>query len=102
MSKTPQLYKAPGDFRRALEDRLKTLSDQEKTPLDRLRRRVAFDRILARFFSDGNSRWLLKGGYALEFRLQNAARTTRDIDFSISEMRQPTAEGVLDTRRLVG
>jgi len=99
MSKTPQLYKMPGDFRRALEDRLKTLSDQEKTPLDRMRRRVAFDRILARFFSDGNSRWILKGGYALEFRLQNAARTTRDIDFSISEMRQPTAEGVLDILR---
>ena len=99
MSKTPQLYKTPGDFRRALEDRLKTLSDQEKTPLDRMRRRVAFDRVLARFFSDGNSRWILKGGYALEFRLQNAARTTRDIDFSISEMRQPTAEGVLDILR---
>ena len=99
MSNVSQLYKEPGNFRRALEDRLKTLSGQEKTPLDRLRRRVAFDRFLARFFSDRNPRWLLKGGYALEFRLHNAARTTRDVDFSISEMRGPTAEGILDILR---
>ena len=99
MSKISQLYKAPGDFRRALEDRLKALSEREKTPLDTLRRRVAFDRMLARFFNDGNSRWLLKGGYALEFRLHNKARTTKDIDFSVSEMRGPTAEGILDILR---
>lgn len=99
MSKAPQPYKVPGDFRRALEDRLKILSEREKTPLDRLRRRVAFDRILARFFSDGNSRWLLKGGYALEFRLHNTARTTKDIDFSIPKMQDPNAEKILDMLR---
>src|SRR3989338_1497302 len=99
MSKTSLLYKTPGDFRRALEDRLKILSEKEKTPLDRLRRRVAFDRILARLFSDEKSPWLLKGGYALEFRLHNTARATKDIDFSLAEMRDPSSEKILDILR---
>ena len=100
MSKASSLYKTPGDFRRALEDRLKILSEKEKTPLDRLRRRVAFDRILARLFNDEKSRWLLKGGYALEFRIHNTARTTKDIDFSIAEMRNSNSEKILDLLRV--
>ncbi len=99
MSQATRQYKTVGDFRRALEDRIKILAEQEKTPLDRLRRRVAFDRVLARFFKDQNPQWLLKGGYALEFRLHNAARSTKDIDFSFPEMREPTAERVLDILR---
>ena len=100
MSKAPSPYKTPGDFRRALEDRLKVLSEKEKTPLDRLRRRVAFDRMLARLFSDEKPRWLLKGGYALEFRLRNTARTTKDIDFSIAEMRDSNSDKILDFLRV--
>lgn len=88
-------YKSAKDFRRALEDRLKVISTNEKTPLDRLRRRVAFDRFLARLFNDENPKWLLKGGYAIEFRLQNIARATKDIDFSIPSMSQASAENVL-------
>ena len=78
-----QNYKSPAAFRRALEDRLKNLSLQETIPLDRLRKRVAFDRLLARLFRLSNPPWLLKGGYAIEFRLQNLARATKDIDLSI-------------------
>ena len=37
-------------FRRALEDRLKNIAREQLTPLDRLRRRVTFDRFLARLF----------------------------------------------------
>ena len=99
MPKATSSYKSPGDFRRALEDRLKTLAQKEKTPLGRLRRRVAFDRILARLFADDKSMWLLKGGYALEFRFQNVARTTKDIDFSLSKMRDPSSDKILDALR---
>ena len=99
MPKATSSYKTPGDFRRALEDRLKTLAQKEKTPLDRLRRRVAFDRILARLFTDDKSMWLLKGGYALEFRFQNTARTTKDIDFSLSKMQDPSSDKILDALR---
>lgn len=57
-------------FRKALEDRLKNIAREQSIPLDRLRRRVTFDRFLARLFvSDtSNQQWLLKGGYALELR----------------------------------
>ena len=99
MSQLPQKYKTAADFRRALENRLKNLSTQERTPLERVRKRVAFDRILARLFDGQHSQWLLKGGYALEFRLQNKARTTKDIDFSIPEMKGATAEMILEILR---
>ena len=50
-----------------------------------MRRRITFDRFLARLFDEQNKKpmWLLKGGYALEFRFHNIARTTKDVDFSI-------------------
>ena len=86
MPPTSKRYKSASDFRRALEDRLKIVSQQENLPLDRLRRQIAFDRFLSRFFIDVNPQWLLKGGYALEFRLHNIARATKDIDFSIPDM----------------
>jgi hypothetical protein len=50
--------------------------------LQRLRRQVFFDRLLARLFAEKNAPWLLKGGYAMELRLR-AARTTKDIDISL-------------------
>jgi len=70
-------------FRRALEDRLKTIANKEHTDLQRLRRQVAFDRFLARLFK-GESPWVLKGGYALEIHLKES-RTTRDIDLAWQE-----------------
>ena len=75
-------------FRRALEDRLKNIALEQAISLDRLRRRVTFDRFLARLFDQRKPKpqWLLKGGYALEFRFHNIARTTKDIDFSIPHM----------------
>ena len=91
MSQPPQKYKTAADFRRALEDRLKNLSIREKTSLDRVRKRTAFDRLLARLFDGPNPQWLLKGGYALEFRFQDKARATKDIDFSIPDTRDVTA-----------
>ena len=48
----------------------------------RLRRKVAFDRLLARLFHEQTGTMLLKGGYALELRLERA-RATKDIDLSI-------------------
>ncbi|MEA3346532.1 MAG: nucleotidyl transferase AbiEii/AbiGii toxin family protein [Candidatus Auribacterota bacterium] len=78
-------------FRRALEDRLKNIACEQALPLERLRRRITFDRFLARLFEPNkpNQQWLLKGGYALEFRFHNVARTTKDIDFSIPHMKDP-------------
>lgn len=80
----PKKYATAGAFRRALEDRLKVISETERLLLQRVRREVAFDRLLARLFAADTAPWLLKGGYALELRIKEA-RATRDIDLSLHE-----------------
>lgn len=79
-------YKTPGAFRQALEERLNQTSKDQKIDLMRLRRRVAFERLLARLFADPKPRWLLKGGYAIELRFEQLARATKDIDLSIPDL----------------
>lgn len=78
-------YDTPYAFRMSLEERLRNLSQQQGIDLLRLRRRVAFERLLARLFLDTDPPWLLKGGYALELRLAYQARSTRDLDLSVPE-----------------
>lgn len=51
--------------------------------LGRLRRRVVFDRLAARLSADPEGEWILKGGAALEFRLRNRARATKDLDLAV-------------------
>jgi len=79
-------YKTAGAFRTALENRLQARARDEGTDLQRLRRQVAFDRFLARMFSKGPKAaypWVLKGGYAMELRVQSA-RTTKDLDLTLT------------------
>lgn len=73
-------YKDGGAFRRALEDRLRNRSLTSGEPLVRLRKLVAFDRFLARLVIANPDSWVLKGGYALQLRIGERARTTKDID----------------------
>lgn len=72
-------YRSPAAFGAALEARLK---DEQTTEagLSRLRKRVAFERLLARLVAVAPDAWVLKGGFALELRLGNRARSTRDVD----------------------
>jgi len=61
------------------------MAKKEGVDLQRLRRQVAFDRLLARLFQVGDLKqppWVLKGGYAMELRMK-AARTTKDIDLTM-------------------
>jgi hypothetical protein len=78
-----KVYSTAGAFRRALEDRLKRIAHEEKVDVNRLRRQVAFDRLLARLFLPDQAAWVLKGGYALEL-LFDTARATIDIDLTLS------------------
>lgn len=73
-------YKNGGAFRRALETRLRDRSLSSNLPLVRLRKMVAFDRLLARIVQMQPDQWILKGGLALQLRLGARARTTKDID----------------------
>ncbi len=82
MKKQSHHYTTATAFRVALEARLKSISTNEGTDLQRLRRQVSFDRLLARIFAEHQTPWLLKGGYAMELRLKTA-RTTKDIDLSL-------------------
>ena len=70
-------------FRRALEDRLREQSLQGGVSLTRLRKMVAFDRFLARLGQSAPGLWVLKGGFALQLRLKDSARTTKDIDLLV-------------------
>jgi len=78
-------YETPYAFRMSLEERLRNVSQRQGIDLLRLRRRVAFERLLARLFLDADPPWLLKGGYALELRLAYQTRSTRDLDLSVPE-----------------
>jgi len=75
-------YASAAALRNALEERLRKTARKENTDIMRLRRKVAFDRLLARLFHEQTGNMLLKGGYALELRLESA-RATKDIDLSI-------------------
>lgn len=79
---TTRPYATPAAFKQALETRLKNASS---TGLDFGRRRqvLVFERFLARIaplFGDGAT---LKGGLALELRLERA-RTTKDVDLRVA------------------
>lgn len=76
-------YRADADFRKALEDRLRRRAEGEGEPLIRLRKRLVFERCMVRLQTNKNSPWVLKGGFALELRLGNRARMTKDLDLTV-------------------
>lgn len=97
--KQEKIYASAVAFRQALEERLLTISKEQNVPLERLRKRIAFDRLLARLFDKKMPtvpQWLLKGGYALEIRYTNIARATKDIDMAIPDLAGPSPETVRD------
>jgi hypothetical protein len=79
-------YRTARAFRHAVEVRLKQLASSSGVDIQRLRRQIAFDRLLFRIFADDEPRWLLKGGYAMELWLERA-RATRDIDLTLRALR---------------
>lgn len=88
-------YATGAALRAALEERLKKIAKAEGTELQRLRRQVAFDRLLARLFDSANTQWVLKGGYAMELRFR-VARATKDLDFTVRTSSPSSEDAVLD------
>lgn len=78
-------YATAEALRMALEQRLDNRSRDTGISLDRLRRRVLFERIVARLVHAEPGLWVLKGGMALEVRLRDRARLTKDIDLGLRE-----------------
>ena len=91
-------YETPTALRMALEDRFRLQAKGTGIPVDRLRRRVMFERIIARLEHSEPGLWVLKGGMALEVRLLDDARLTKDMDLGF---RDDVASGEALHERLV-
>ena len=74
-------YESPAAFKEALEHRLK-VTTPSGTPVARTRQLAVYDRFLARIVAVFGDAVTLKGGVALELRLDRA-RTTKDIDLRV-------------------
>lgn len=75
-------YRTPEAFRAALDQRLKNEAAARGVALMRLRKRVGFERFLARLLVKQPADWILKGAFALDVRLGLATRATKDIDLA--------------------
>jgi Nucleotidyl transferase AbiEii toxin, Type IV TA system len=81
-------YATSEAFRRALHDRLMVQSGGEQLLFERLRRGVAFERMVVRLAAlpaVDDSTWVVKGGLALELRLPVRTRATKDLDLATVE-----------------
>ena len=71
-------------FKMSLEERLRTRAARSGKPFRTLQLKFVMERLLARLFQPTDVPWLLKGGFAMDLRYRPCARTTRDIDLSIT------------------
>lgn len=76
-------YQTPRALRTALEQRIGAESEASGISHDRLRRRVVFQRVVARLHAAERGVWVVKGGMALEMRLRDEARLTKDLDLGL-------------------
>jgi hypothetical protein len=87
-------YRTATSFRQGLEERLNSQALSQGKDVMRLRRQLAFDRLLARMFDAPDSPWLLKGGYVMELRVKQA-RATKDLDLGLKSIpREPLRKWV--------
>lgn len=86
-------YSSPVAFRTSLEARLLNQSREAGLELGRLRRRVVFERLLARLARSDEASWVLKGGMALEIRIGDRARATRDLDLALRHVSRGGDDG---------
>jgi hypothetical protein len=91
-----QKYDSPAAVKQALEQRLRT-SSSSGVDFARRRQLLVFDPFLARVVRVMGDAAILKGGLALELRLDRA-RTTKDIDLRMTG----SPEGILDRLREAG
>lgn len=75
-------YRDAASFRQALEQRLNNEFRDQPARIARTRRTIASERLLARLAAVSPDSLLLKGGFALELRLADSARATKDIDLN--------------------
>jgi hypothetical protein len=92
-------YATDHAFRTALEDRI-TQGQSDSAGVSRVGKRIVFERLLARLVAQAPREWVLKGGFALELRLGNVARSTKDADFEWRLAEEDAVELLLDAAAL--
>lgn len=90
-------YATGAAFRAAVETRLARLARERGENVGRLRKSLVFDRLLARLVAIAPEGWALKGGFALELRLGEGARATKDVDLGRRDSEERATE---DFRRV--
>ena len=78
-------FRSAAAFKASLEANLKKLASGRKAPLGAIQLRLVIERLLARLFRDPEPPWLLKGGFAMDLRFRPRARTTKDVNLSVSQ-----------------
>ena len=78
-------YKSAAGFRMAVKSKLNEISQKTGQDVQRLYRQVAYAQFLARLFLDDSISWVLKGGHALELRLEKS-RATKDVDLAMKNI----------------
>jgi predicted nucleotidyltransferase component of viral defense system len=93
-------YATPESFRAALDQRIRNEAAASGVTVMRLRKRVAFERFLARLAIVNPHRWVLKGAFALDLRLGLRTRTTKDIDLAGAEDEQTATADLIDAQAI--
>lgn len=93
------MFSTPDAFKQSLEQRLRTRAEQTHSDISRLRQILIYERFLARIFQDFGDRALLKGGFALELRLEQA-RATKDVDLCLRGRPPELLEQLQEASRL--
>jgi hypothetical protein len=93
-------YATPAAFRGALDNRLKAEAQRTGLNATRLRKRVAFELFLRRLVAVAPGRWVLKGAFALDLRLDVPTRTTKDIDLGRDDSVDAAIEDIIAAQEL--
>jgi hypothetical protein len=77
-------FKTAAAFKASLEASLRKKATERAVPFSTLQLKFVIERLLARLFQEPDPGWLLKGGFAMDLRFRPRARTTKDVDLSVS------------------
>lgn len=91
-------FKSAAEFKASFEARLRTRANQTGVPFKTLQIKFVMERLVARLFRDPDAPWLLKGGFAMDLRYRPKARTTKDVDLSVSPI---SVNGTSELRNLL-
>lgn len=80
----PKEFKSAAAFKSSLEARMRARARERGVPFQTLQLKFVMERLLARLFHAADVPWLLKGGFAMDLRYRPRARTTKDLDLSVS------------------